>query len=295
MNNIKKFRVSFGYTQKELASMLKTTQQSLARWEKGESEPKQAILKSMALLFSTTIDDLLGENPINHVPVSNYYYIFGQDNGIDGYWGHVGILLKGQQKHHWFPITKQTSCELYDLLKIYQADRTSQPFISVHTLNNRVLWLNLKKISGISLLDDAAIDMQDDDWTLTWDNYQGYPGEVYNALDDGLHENSDGISEPFREIAVRLIKENNFSENDIREKVCNTDVYYSDGKVENISVNEEYLWDIEWHISGSYEFNNMFLNLSSSDIDRFKNIDNIDFISAPQHLIRKEALMDLKE
>lgn len=295
MNNIKKFRVSFGYTQKELASMLKTTQQSLARWEKGESEPKQAMLKSMALLFSTTIDDLLGENPINNVPVSNHYYIFGQDNGIDGYWGHVGILLKGQQKNHWFPITKQTSCELYDLLKIYQADRTSQPFISVHTLNNRVLWLNLKKISGISLLDDAAIGMQDDDWTLTWDNDRGYPGEVYNALDDCLYEDLNGISEPFREIAVRLIKENNFSENDIREKVCNADIYYSDGKVENISVNEEYLWDIEWHVSGGYDFNNTFLNLSSSDIDRFKNIDNIDFISAPQHLIRKEALMDLKE
>lgn len=295
MNNIKKFRVSFGYTQKELASMLKTTQQSLARWEKGESEPKQAVLKSMALLFSTTIDDLLGENPINNVPVSNHYYIFGESHGIDGYWGYIGILLKGQQKYQWFPITKQTSCGLYDLLKIYQADRTNQPFISVHTLNNRVLWLNLKKIAGISLLDDGAMGMQDDEWVLTWDNDRGYPGEVYNALEDSLYEDLDGISESFKEIAVHLIKEHNFNEDDIREKVCNTDVYYSDGKVENISVNEEYLWDIEWYISGGYDFNNAFLNLSSSDIDRFKNIDNIDFISAPQHLIRKEALIDMKE
>lgn len=294
MNNIKKFRVSFGYTQKELASMLKTTQQSLARWEKGESEPKQAILKSMALLFGTTIDDLLGENSINKTPVSNHYYIFGQDNGIDGYWGHIGILLKGQQKHQWFPITKQTSCDLYDLLQIYQVDCADQPFISIHTLNNRVLWLNLKKIAGISLLDDGA-DIQDDDWTLTWDNDQGYPGEVYNALDDSLYENSDDIAEPFRDIAERLIKENNFSEGDILEKVCNTDVYYSDGKVENISVDQKYLWDIEWHIIGGYAFNYAFLNLSSSDMDRFKNMDHIDFISAPQHLIRKEALIDMKE
>lgn len=294
MNNIKKFRLSFGYTQKELAKMLETTQQSLARWEKGESEPKQAVLKSMALLFSTTIDDLLGRSPINNVLVSNRYYIFGQDDGIDGYWGHIGVLLKGQQKHHWFPITKQTSCDLYDLLKTHQIDQVNQSFISIHTLNNRVLWLNFKKIKGIALLDDA-VDAQDDDWTLTWDNLEGYPGEVYNILDDGLCEELDGISEPFRDIAERLIKENNFGEDDIREKVCNTDVYYSDGTVENISVDQEYLWDIEWHISGSYDFNNTFLNLSSSDIDRFKNMDNIDFISAPQHLIRKEALKELQE
>lgn len=48
MNNIKKFRVAFGYTQKELAKHLGTTQQTWKSWEKGASELQQSILKDMA-------------------------------------------------------------------------------------------------------------------------------------------------------------------------------------------------------------------------------------------------------
>lgn len=294
MNNIKKFRVAFGYTQKELAKHLGTTQQTLGRWENGDSEPKQIILKDMALLFETTIDDLLNNNPLTAKLTTNRYYLFKKKHEIDGFWGHLGIMFKGQTKHHWFPITEQTAVELYDLLDEPQKYSIHQPFISLHTLNNRVLWINIKKIKGISISNDNA-SMPSGDWNLTWDGYQGYPAEIYRALADSCYEGLSDYSENFQKQLQEIIVKHNLDEDSIIDKIRNTYIYSVNGIKESIGVNSEYLWDIEWHITGEYKFENNFLKLSSYDIDRFKNMSHITMMSAPLHSIMDEAAKELKE
>lgn len=293
MNNIKKFRVAFGYTQKELAKHLGTTQQTLGRWENGDSEPKQMILKDMALLFETTIDDLLNNNPLTAKLTTNRYYLFKKKHEIDGFWGHLGIMFKGQTKHHWFPITEQTSNDLYELLTESLESSVHQPFVSIHTLNNRALWVNLKKIKSIVILDDNA-DAPIGDWDLTWDGYQGYSTEIYKALEDGLYDDLDNYSESFKKVLQDVIEKYNLDEDGIMEKVCHTHVYSVNGSQESINVDAEYLWDIEWHINGEFKFESHFLNLSSSEISRFRNMSQIAMISAPLHWIMDEALKDLE-
>lgn len=288
MNNIKKFRVAFGYTQKELAKHLGTTQQTLGRWENGDSEPKQMILKDMALLFETTIDDLLNNNPLTSKITTNRYYLFRKKHEIDGFWGHLGIMFKGQTKHRWFPITEQTSDDLYELLTEPLKNSVHQPFVSIHTLNNRALWVNLKKIKSIAILDDNA-DAPQGDWDLTWDGCQGYSTEIYKALEDSLYVELNDYSENFQEILKGIIEKYNLDEDSILDKVRNTHIYSMNGSQESINVDPEHLWDTEWHINGEFNFESNFLNLSSPEISHFKNINQIAMISAPLHSIMDEA------
>lgn len=56
-NKIKKFRESKNITQQELAELLNTTQQSIARYESGERKTDNNILFTLADIFNVSIND----------------------------------------------------------------------------------------------------------------------------------------------------------------------------------------------------------------------------------------------
>ena len=56
---IKILRNEARLTQAELAEMLGTTQQTIARWESGKSEPNITALKDLAMIFGCSVGDLL--------------------------------------------------------------------------------------------------------------------------------------------------------------------------------------------------------------------------------------------
>lgn len=59
-DNIKAERIKNGLSQAKLGEILNVTQQAVGKWEKGQSEPDSVALKTMATLFSVTIDELIG-------------------------------------------------------------------------------------------------------------------------------------------------------------------------------------------------------------------------------------------
>jgi transcriptional regulator with XRE-family HTH domain len=59
MSALKERRTLLGYTQKQVAKKLNTTQQTVARWESGTDIPNTA-LKDLALMLECSIDELLG-------------------------------------------------------------------------------------------------------------------------------------------------------------------------------------------------------------------------------------------
>lgn len=61
-NQIKILRKFNKFTQSELANHLNITQQAVAKWEKGVSEPDSASLIKLADLFGVTTDYLLGRD-----------------------------------------------------------------------------------------------------------------------------------------------------------------------------------------------------------------------------------------
>lgn len=57
---IKELRLENGYTQKELAEKLKTTNSAICDWEKGRSQPDLQMLSEIADVFGVSVDYLLG-------------------------------------------------------------------------------------------------------------------------------------------------------------------------------------------------------------------------------------------
>ena len=60
--NLIAFRKHKGLTQFELAEKLNYSDKSISKWERGEGTPDIVVLKTLADLYSTTVDSFLNEN-----------------------------------------------------------------------------------------------------------------------------------------------------------------------------------------------------------------------------------------
>jgi len=57
---LKEIRTEKGYTQKQLAEAIKTTDDSIYSWEKGRSQPSLETLRALSKFLGVTTDYLLG-------------------------------------------------------------------------------------------------------------------------------------------------------------------------------------------------------------------------------------------
>jgi transcriptional regulator with XRE-family HTH domain len=182
MRRLKQLRQSGNYSQEALAKMLNTTQQTIARWETGKSEPNLSALRDLALIFGVSVDDLLSVNSHSKPMPSTLYHTLGDDE-TDGFWGHAGLLLDSSPHTKWFPITASTAHALRMALAS-GADWALFP-----TLANKLVAFRPKTVRKIYLLDDNC-DEIDGDWEIDLP-YQGLPLEMYKAfeiLNDASYE-----------------------------------------------------------------------------------------------------------
>lgn len=63
--NIKKYRLKNGLTQKDLADKLYVTSQAISRWEKEDVEPSISTITQMAKIFNISVDELVGNKVKN--------------------------------------------------------------------------------------------------------------------------------------------------------------------------------------------------------------------------------------
>lgn len=227
MNRIKQLRELMRITQKDLAKMLDTTQQTIGRWEKGQAEPSIKTLKDLALIFGTSVDDLLGTNPISEKPTSAYLLReYGKESLHDAFWGNFGVLIPGCEKTKWYPITES------EMIRIHNCLSSERKWILLTTLNNRALAINLEKVSRIWLLDDN-VD-QPDDWEITGDQYYGLPFEIYRGMDDLIRdpdEWDDNSSDKYRKIVQEEMKNLGWDEDSLYEKLHSTQIHTSNGNI----------------------------------------------------------------
>ena len=59
-NRLKELRIEKELTQKQLAEMLQTTDDSIYSWEKGRSQPSIEMLRKICQYFDVSADYLLG-------------------------------------------------------------------------------------------------------------------------------------------------------------------------------------------------------------------------------------------
>lgn len=278
MKILRELRKYHKYTQADLAKQLNVTQQTIAKWESGKTEPTLANLRDLALVLGTSVDELLNKDKpktlINHTP--SY---FG-DNPY-GFWGHVGIGVPNQEKSLWYPITlhdaNRLSHNLYNPLS---------HFMGVDTLNGRSLYINKNNIDYIRFLSDSA-DQIDGDWELGWDGYQGYPADIYPALADYLLNgdlDTESYSSNFIQVIETIVAEN---ENLSFENIGHSHIYtlnkqYHHGIYDNELLSLMILEDLdesEWFNLGDKEHG----------FDMFILSDKVVLIDVPTYLL-KEAV-----
>ena len=59
MKNLKNLRENMGFTQENIAKQIGVSQQAVAKWEIGESNPRADKLVELSHLLNCSIDDLL--------------------------------------------------------------------------------------------------------------------------------------------------------------------------------------------------------------------------------------------
>lgn len=79
--NIKYLRKRAGLSQEELAEKIDVSRQSVAKWENGESLPDIVKCRDLAILFGTTIDNLINysfeDDELTDNETSEGKYVFG--------------------------------------------------------------------------------------------------------------------------------------------------------------------------------------------------------------------------
>lgn len=276
MLRLKELRAKFNMTQKDLAERLEMSQQAIAKWEKGIAEPTVKNLRELAIIFGISVDDLLGNSKIiKTTHLCDYGPKKKEDIKIDGFWGNLGIKVKGQKKSRWYPITQGT----YE--NMYMAIQNDSKWIYAETLNNKELLINKQNIKKISLVDDAC-DPVPDDWDLQWDAYDGDCDVAYDCLYDYLCGDTENIPERLLKGIENIIEKEKLSDYDIEKSVCLLGVIDADGQ-------EEYMHPNSWNeIKEMYvwfeELENQ--NISSIMIDAnegnfFYNQKEVAVIEAP--------------
>ena len=61
-SRLKELRIENNYTQRELASLLSLSPNSVCEWEKGRCQPSIECIKKLSALFECSIDYLLGQS-----------------------------------------------------------------------------------------------------------------------------------------------------------------------------------------------------------------------------------------
>jgi transcriptional regulator with XRE-family HTH domain len=151
MKKLAQLREKFGMTQECLAELLKTTQQTVAKWESGKAEPDIAMLRDLALIFGRSID-AIDDRPDR---VRDGLGVLYGDEDIEegGVPGYLGLSVRGQHHPKWFPITVRCWEKVTDQLTNPPED---VDWFYIPTANNRMLAINSTKVRRIWLVDDAA-------------------------------------------------------------------------------------------------------------------------------------------
>lgn len=81
---LKILRKSHHLTQEKLAIKLGVNQQTIARWERGATEPSIKQLRQLSEQFNVSVDELINNKPIAVKSVANIIArnIIGEANGI---------------------------------------------------------------------------------------------------------------------------------------------------------------------------------------------------------------------
>lgn len=269
-HTLKKLRTSMRLTQAQLAEQLGTTQQTVARWERGAAEPGIAKLREIALIMGVSTQYLLSGG--DGRPVSNRYHMLTSDH-LDGYWGNFGIRLPGISKSRWFPVT------VSEMKRAYANVQSAQTFV-VETLNNRCLLINRRNIEAFYFLEDAA-DHVEGDWDVGADDVQGEPEDFYRAIVPIL-EREAGIDQAYtrayRAYCLRTFRGFGIDREDMADFVFGSRIYLRSGAVQKTWLDPQDLNGLHFDFDIGVDEQFIKVGLRHGEIDAWLSMETISVI-----------------
>lgn len=170
-NALKKIRTARGLTQQQLAEALKTTQQTIARWEQGKNDIPVTQLKELALYFDVSVDAVLGiKTP--HEKRAKSPFAFDSAETAAPYGTLQLTLTTGQFAYPIDERAQRSVLHQLDDMDV-QGDGSRQPWLYFWSLDNRIIFANPGCLRQIDLIGDDVEAMPAFE----------HP-EVYQALED---------------------------------------------------------------------------------------------------------------
>ncbi|UFS68924.1 helix-turn-helix transcriptional regulator [Geomonas sp. RF6] len=232
--NLQKLRENRGLGHEELSSATGVPAATIASAEAGEGALTAEELYDLAVFFETGTSDLLERDELAVTTHLDY----PENEDYDGFWGHVGILLHGQQHTKWYPITTTASDAIAEDLQ-----NLEKGFIAIRTLNNRVLFVNPLRVKKIMLNDDdagAPPDFEDVARYMSPASYEAIREWYWEKAGAGEVSYSPKV----RKLVEALLKEENLDEKRIEEVLLKTFIYYRDGSSESYHADSAHLGNI---------------------------------------------------
>lgn len=159
MVQLKQLRTERGLTQKQIAKMLKTTHQTVARWESGKAEIPTEVVTKLAVILRCTIDTLLSKEPLEksaHTSSNSFIdCLFELEK--KALFGGVRFSFDGFDRQFNFPINGANSTEV-DLSIRSVGDTDGADWLIIETMDNWRLFINLQLLSHI---ETYSIDAED--------------------------------------------------------------------------------------------------------------------------------------
>jgi transcriptional regulator with XRE-family HTH domain len=289
MQRLKELRLKLGKTQAEIAKSLGTTQQTYARWEAGKVAPPIAALRDLSIILGSSVDYIVGQGADR--PMTTRYYILSDDS--DGFWGHLGLLMPGESKTRWYPVTFDVANRVRNRLK---SGEDAANWIVAETLNNHALVFRPDEMQRIWLLDDAC-DGPSDDWRPSglWNDYNGIPLELYQAMAEWAGDQIEGYddferknSQKLRENALAMIEKAGMLDKpeDLEAFLCNTVVHFVDSKTVSYRVEQDNLSRLAMDLDTGFETRILELSAEGGNFESFYPAARIRLIDVPMIELR---------
>jgi transcriptional regulator with XRE-family HTH domain len=148
MNKLKELRTRYGLKQRDVAKRLRTTQQTVARWESGQSSIPVAQLKDLAIMFGCSVDELLG---VELHPRQRDAAGFARDKqGVP--FGTFKITFAHGELE--YPVDEREVEKLHRHFHPTVDLAVPAGWLEVGALNNRLIFLNPSHVAELELISD---------------------------------------------------------------------------------------------------------------------------------------------
>ncbi|MBD2576570.1 helix-turn-helix transcriptional regulator [Oscillatoria sp. FACHB-1406] len=159
VNKIKELRQAHNLTQIALAEKLKTTQQTVQRWESGKTNIPSSGLKDLAIILNCSVDEILGLSEISRTFYPAAFVALRKNaEEIVAHHGGVILKLKGISRQFDYPIDTVACEKIHSSLPEISDNPTSFSWMNFEALNNYKLFINLKFLKSLNLYSDDYSD-----------------------------------------------------------------------------------------------------------------------------------------